>query len=269
MPDIHPSSVIEDGAQIADDVTIGPFCHVSPHVTIGARCKLMSHVVVTGHTTLGEGNVLWPQVVLGGDPQDVGYKGEPNTLIVGDDNIFRENVTAHIGTTKGGGITRIGDKNYLMAGAHIAHDCQVGSRILMANNVMLAGHVHVHDAVVIAGGTGVHHFTTVGTCAFLAGISVVTMDVPPYTIADGSPAKIRLINKVGLRRNGFTDEQVARLEAAFRKIRRRRNTDSLSFEDRLAAVEAEYPNDEPVANLVDGFRKSMQGRHGRYLESFR
>jgi len=270
MADIHPTSVIEPGAQIAEDVSIGPFCCVGADVSIGPRTRLMSHVVITGRTRIGDDNVLWPHSTFGGFPQDVGYKGDPTELLIGDNNIIRENVTMHVGSPKGGGVTRVGDNNYIMVGVHVAHDCQLGNHLVLANSIMMAGHVHIEDHVVMGGGAGVHHFTTIGQYAFVAGITRTLHDVPPYTIVEGNPSRPRQVNRLGLARNGFSDEQIRRLsDACWRLFRPHRNGSPRSMEQKVADLEATNPDDPHVQRLIRSVRNSMAGRHGRYLESFR
>lgn len=272
MTDIHPTSVVEPGAQIDDDAKIGPFCFVGPNVTIGAGTRLISHVVVTGHTQAGANNVIWPHTTLGGYPQDLGYKGEPTELLIGDNNVIRESVTMHVGSPKGGGVTRVGSDNFIMVGVHVAHDCQVGSHVVMANNILMAGHVHVEDHVVMGGGSAFHHFTTVGQYAFISGLTRVMHDVPPYMIVDGCPSRPRVINRVGLTRGGFSPEQLERLETASRRLyHQRQDAEGLStnMDQRLADLEREFPDDPHVRNLVTAARNSMSGPHGRYRELFR
>jgi len=271
MTNIHPTSVIELGAQIADDVNIGPFCCVGADVGIGSGTRLISHVVVTGHTRIGADNVIWPHTTLGGYPQDIGYKGAPTELVLGDNNVIRENVTMHVGSVKGGGVTRVGSNNYIMVGVHVAHDCHVGDYVFMANNILLAGHVHVEDRVVMGGASAVHHFATIGQYAFVSGLTRVLHDVPPYMIVDGEPARPRQINRVGLTRGGFSAEQISRLDTACRRLyRHRRGGGPLpSMDQKLARLDEQFADDPHVRNLVDAVRKSMSGPHGRYRESFR
>ena len=270
--EIHPSAAIASGAQIADDVSIGPFCHVGPDVTIGPGTRLISHVVILGDTRIGAHNVIWPHVTLGGWPQDLGYAGQETQLTIGDHNVIRESVTMHVGSPKGGGLTSVGDHNYLMVGAHIAHDCRIGSHVIMANAVLLAGHIHVEDGVVMGGGAGVHHFTTIGRYAFVAGVTGIRHDVPPYMIVDGNPSRPRHINRVGLGRNGFTEDQIQRLDTACRRLyppRREHKGPPSNMAERLASLEADFPDDEHIQYLVAFLRRSMSGPHGRYRESFR
>jgi UDP-N-acetylglucosamine acyltransferase len=272
MTDIHPTAVVEDGAQIADDVSIGPFCHIGAHVSIGQGTRLVSHVVITGHTSIGAHNMIWPNATLGGWPQDLGFDGQETQLIVGDYNVIRENVTMHVASAKADGVTRVGDHNYFMVGSHIAHDCQLASHITMANAALLAGHVHVEDGVVMGGACGIHHFTTVGRYAFIAGLTRVLHDVPPYMIVDGNPARPRQINRVGLKRNGFSADQIRCLHTACRKIyvtRRHSNNPSPFMAEKLNAVETQFPDDPHIQYLLAFLRRAMAGPHGRHLEAFR
>lgn len=272
MSDIHPTAVVEPGAEIAEDVSIGPFCSVGPDVSIGSGTRLVSHVAVTGHTRIGTSNLIWSHVTLGGYPQDMGYEGEPTKLLIGDNNVLRESVTMHVGSVKGGGVTRVGNGNYLMVGVHIAHDCQLGDGIVMANNILLAGHVHVEDNVVMGGASAVHHFGTIGRCAFVAGMARVLHDIPPYMIAEGEPTRVRHANLVGLARNGFSHEQIKRLNAACRRLYRPKpaaDGSTTTMDQNLARLEADCPDDEHVRYLIDFVRRSMSGPHGRYRESFR
>ena len=272
MTDIHPTSVVEPGAQIADDVSIGPFCCVGANVSIGAGTRLVSHVALTGHTRTGANNVIWPHTTLGGYPQDLGYGGEPTELLIGDNNVIRESVTMHVGSVKGGGVTRVGNNNFIMVGVHVAHDCQLGDHVVMANNILLAGHVQVQDHVVMGGASACHHFSTVGQYAFVSGLTRVLHDVPPYMIVDGNPARPRQINRVGLARGGFSAEQIKRLDKACRQLyRRHRAVDGPppNMDQRLARLEEQFPDDPHVRNLVTAERNAMSGPHGRYQESFR
>lgn len=276
MPSIHPSSVIEPGAQIAGDAVIGPFCYVGASVRIGAGTRLVSHVSVIGHTTIGEGNVVWPQAVLGADPQDLKFRGEEAQLVIGDRNQIRELVTMHLGTQNGGGVTRVGSHNLIMAGAHVAHDCDIGSHVLIANNVGLSGHVRVEDHANIAGVTGVHHFVTVGQYSYTGGMSRVVHDVPPFMLVEGDPAAVRHPNFIGLERHGFAPQSIDAIRDCFRRIYRqnKRSGDGEgetrgSIEERLAALRREYGGDECVKVFVDAVERSAAGVFGRYLEGKR
>ncbi len=189
MPKIHPMAVVESGAELADDVTVGPFAYIGPHVKLGQGCIVHHHAQIEGHTTAGENNEFFPNSMVGGVSQDLKYRGGPCQVILGNRNKIRENVTIHIGTEDGGGITRIGDNNLIMVGAHIAHDCQLGSNIILANNVMLAGHVLLEDWVIISGGSGSHHFVRFGQHSFIGGNAGITRDVPPSWSSMATPAK--------------------------------------------------------------------------------
>jgi UDP-N-acetylglucosamine acyltransferase len=272
--EIHPTAVIEDGARIGPGVRIGPYCVIGPEVTLGAGCVLHNHVTIIGRTTLGKECRVFSGAVLGAIPQDLKYRGEATRLQIGDRNVFREMVTVHPGTAGGGGVTRIGDDNHLLVGVHVAHDCQVGHRCVIANYVQLAGHVKVEDAVTFGGQSGVHHFVTVGKYAMVGGLSPITQDVPPFMIvvgARGAGPRVRFINRVGLKRNGFTEEQILALKIAQMKLfspaARRRGRPIL---DIIAEMRASESLDENVAYLCDFLARSFaHGRNGRYLESLR
>ena len=187
MPKIHPTACVETVAQLADDVTVGPFAYIGPRVTLSKGCVLHHHAQIEGNTTAGEGNEFFPNTLIGGVSQDLKYRGGACPLIIGKHNKFRENCTVHIGTEDGGGATRIGDHNLIMVAAHIAHDCIIGSNCILANNVMLAGHVLVEDWVVISGGAASHHYVTFGKHSFVGGLSAITRDVPPFMVAGRPP----------------------------------------------------------------------------------
>ena len=219
---IAPQAVVDPEAILEDGVTIGPFCLVGPHVRIGQGCRLISHVTISGHTILGEHNVIYPNAVLGAEPQDISYDGSATRLEIGDHNVFREGVTVNRATTKEQGVTVIGNHNYFMACSHMAHDCRIGNHVLMANGVLLGGHTHVHDRAVLSGNVAVHHYTTVGRYSFVGGLSRIVHDVPPYMLVDGNPSSVRCVNSVGLKRHGFTAEGISSLSEAHRLIYRAR-----------------------------------------------
>src|SRR5688500_2169358 len=216
-PKISPLAAVDEKAEIADDVEIGPFCVIGPHVKISSGCKLLNNVTIIGHTTIGPKNVFFPNAVIGAPPQDLKYKGADTRLEIAEGNTFREAVTIHTGTEKGGGITRIGSHNLLMVNVHLGHDVQMGSRCIIANNVMIAGHVVIGDAVSMMGGVGIHHFVSIGEYAYLAGAARIHHDVPPFVKVDGED-KIRALNTVGLRRAGFGDDDIAALKDAVRRL---------------------------------------------------
>ncbi len=275
MSYIHPTAVIDPGAQLAEGVHIGPFCYVGPLAVVGSRTRLVSHVAVLGRTTLGAGNTVWPQATLGADPQDLKFQGEDSHLVIGDENDIREGVTIHLGTQNGGGVTRVGDHNLLMVGTHIAHDCVVGSHTVIANSVHLAGHVSVEDHVVISGASAVHHYVTIGQYAFIGGMTRVVHDVPPFMILEGNPAKVRGVNLIGLRRHRFPEDSVARLKDAHRRLFRRDSRgeedsgEPANMSENLAELEAEYADDRCIESLVRFIRNASIGVYGRSRESLR
>jgi UDP-N-acetylglucosamine acyltransferase len=205
---IHPTAVVHTGARLGADVFLGPYCVIGEGVAIGDRSRLESHVVVDGLTVLGEETVVSPMVSIGGPPQDLKYAGEPTSLVMGARNRIREFATLNRGTSGGGGITRIGDDNLFMAYAHVAHDCEVGSRTIFANGATLAGHVEVGDDATIGAYSGVHQFCRVARFAFIGGYSVVTQDALPWVLTVGNRAVSHGINLVGLKRRGVPTEVV-------------------------------------------------------------
>ena len=216
---IHPSAVVAPGAVVPDSCTVGPFSTIGPEVVLGENCNLISHVVLDGRTRIGARNVFHPFCAVGVAPQDLKYAGEPTEAQIGDDNTIRESVTISRGTTKGGGITRIGSNNLLMAYVHIGHDSQVGSHCILANCATLAGHVHIEDYASVGAFCPVHQFCTVGTYAFIGGGTIVTQDVLPFSLTSAKREnKAFGINKVGLTRRGFTAEWLRLLQKAFRLL---------------------------------------------------
>jgi UDP-N-acetylglucosamine acyltransferase len=216
---IHPTAVVSPLARLGEGVTIGPFCRIGEKVVIGDRCVLDSHIVIEGPTTIDSDSRFFPFCVIGVQPQDLKYNSEETFLTIGKRNTFREYVNVHRGTQGGGGHTRIGDHNFLMVGAHVAHDCVVGSEVIMANAATLAGHVTVEDYATIGAYSGVHQFCRVGTHAYVGGYTVITKDVLPYskTVSDRN-TKAYGPNTIGLERKGFTREQIARIKGAFRLL---------------------------------------------------
>ncbi len=216
---IHPSAVVEPGAQLGADVEVGAFAYVGAEVKLGAGTRLHHHASVEGFTTLGAGCEIYPYACIGGKTQDLKYKGGRPGLRVGDRNVFREYVTIHAATFDGE-FTVLGDDNTVLAYSHIAHDCVLGSHIVMSNAVSMAGHVTVEDHVVIGGAAGIHQFCRIGSYAMLSAMAKLVQDLPPYFIADGTPAEIRAFNKVGLERNGHSPEQLERVKQIFRILYR-------------------------------------------------
>jgi UDP-N-acetylglucosamine acyltransferase len=220
MTKIHPTAIVASDAVVADDAEIGPYCIIGSQVEIGAGCVIGPHAVVNGPTRMGSENRIFQFASIGEGPQDLSYKGEPTRLEIGDRNHFREGVTVHRGTTKDRGITRIGSDNIFLVQSHVAHDCTVGNHCVLSNSVGLAGHVELGDWVILSAYSGVHQFCKVGSHAFLANNSAATYDIPPYVTAEGRPAEPRIVNEVGLKRRGFTPEQVRNIRNAFRVLYR-------------------------------------------------
>jgi len=214
---IHPSAVIAEGAVVPDSCEVGPFSTIGPDVVLGEDCRLISHVVLDGHTHIGSRNVFYPFCSVGIAPQDLKYSGEPTQTELGDDNTIRECVTISRGTTKGGGITRVGSKNLLMAYVHIGHDCIVGSGCILANAATLAGHVIIQDFATVGAFSPVHQFCTVGKYAFIGGGTIVTQDVLPFSLTSAKRENRAFgINKIGLQRRGFSEDRLKTLQKAFR-----------------------------------------------------
>ena len=271
MPNIHPTAVVENGAVIAESVEIGPHCYVGPKITIGSGTRLISHVVITGRTSLGEKNTIWPFSVLGADPQDLKFQGEDVKLIIGDHNEFREHVTLHMGTLNGGGITYIGSDNLIMVGAHVAHDCRIADHCVISNSVQLGGHIQIEDHVTIGGATAVHHFVSIGQFAFVGGMARITKDVPPFMKVEGNPARVFAPNAIGMERHRFGAESIAGIKDAFRRLYRNQATEGSSngttnMTEAIGGLEADYPEDACMTIFCRFLRNTSIGLHGRYLE---
>jgi UDP-N-acetylglucosamine acyltransferase len=219
MTKIHPTAAVDAGAQLDDDLEIGAFAYVGAGVVLGAGTRLHHHASVEGNTVLGPGCEIFPYACIGGKTQDLKFKGGNPGLRVGDHNVFREYVTVHCATYDGD-VTRIGSHNTFLASSHVAHDCVLGDRIVMSNGAVLAGHVMVEDHVVVGGYGGVHQFCRVGAYAMVSAFGKLVQDLPPFLIADGSPAEVRAINRVGLERGGFVAEQIDRVKQIHRLLYR-------------------------------------------------
>jgi len=254
MTTIHPTAVIHPNAKIGEGCQIGPYCIIGEHVSLGANCKLHSHIVIDGHTTLGSGNEIFPFASIGLKTQDLKWKGGVTKTIIGDNNTFREYVTIHSATSDGDATT-VGSENHILAYCHIAHDCQLGNHIIMSNVGTLAGHVKVENHAIIGGLAAVHQFCRIGTMAIIGGCSKVVQDVPPYMLADGNPAETRTVNKVGLERNGVSEEAQAALKQAYKIIFR----DGLTISNALVRIEAELPKLPEVLHLLQFARTSERG----------
>ena len=220
MTQIHATAVVDAGAELASDVTVGPYAVIGAHVQIGAGSSIGAHCVVEGHTTLGSNNRIFQFASIGAAPQDKKYAGEPTRLVIGDGNTLREFVTLNTGTTQGGGITSLGDDNWVMAYVHVAHDCHIGSHTIIANATQLGGHVHVGDWAFLGGLSGVHQFVRVGAHAMTGFQTRLSQDLPPYVTAAGNPAAATGINAEGLRRRGFSAERIAQVKQMHRLLYR-------------------------------------------------
>lgn len=252
---VHPTAIIAPEAAIGDDCHIGPFCTVGPDVTLGAGVRLDSHVAIDGKTSIGDETHVYPFVSIGFAPQDLKYSGEPTATEIGKRNHIREFVTIHRGTAGGGGVTRIGDNNLLMAQAHVAHDCQLGSDIIMANAATLAGHVEIADRASVGAYSGVHQFCRVGLEAFVGGYSVVVKDAMPYAIIQGNHAKCYGLNRLGMKRRGYSREVIEKLNHAFHLLL----SSKLNTSQALERIAEEITDCAEVDLLSDFIRTSKRG----------
>lgn len=260
---IHPTAVVHKGAEIDPTAEIGPFCVIGPKVKIGPQTRLLSHVVVENDTTLGARNVVHSHAVLGGTPQDLKFRGEPARVVLGDDNVLREGVTIHIGTQGGHMETRVGNSCMLMAYAHVAHDCHLGNRVIMANTASLAGHVEIDDNVIVSGLAGVHQFCRIGRNAYVAGGAMVDKSVPPFCIAKGDRARLTSINIIGLKRAGWSREKIHTVRHVFQMLFQ----SGEPFRAALARVEAElaprYAEVDEMCRFIRGQARGVcPGRYG-------
>jgi UDP-N-acetylglucosamine acyltransferase len=253
---IDPRAIVSPQAELAADVTVGAFTVIGDGVRIGAGTWIGPHVVINGPSTIGAANRIFQFASIGDAPQDLKYKGEPTRLEIGDRNVFREFTTMNRGTVGGGAITTIGSDNLFMAYTHVAHDCHVGSRCVMANYATLGGHVHLGDWVIMGGYSGIHQFTKVGAHAFLGNNAAVTRDVPPFVMAVGSPAVPHSINSEGLKRRGFTAEQIRNLKNAYRVLYR----SDLKLADAVAELTkrvATQPELKPFVDFIGESTRSL------------
>lgn len=255
MSNIHPSAVIEEGAQVDPSAKIGPFCVVGPEVVLKADVELKSHVVVTGQTEVGAGTVIFPFAVIGEIPQDLKFKGEASRLVIGERNRIREHVTMNCGTEGGGGVTRVGDDGLFMAGCHIAHDAIVGNRVIVVNNAAVAGHCMLEDDVIIGGLSGIHQWVRIGQGAIIGAVTMVTNDVIPYGLVQAPRGDLDGLNLVGLKRAGVARSDITALRAAFQMLAQGEGT----FSDRARRLGDETQSDY-VRQIVD-FVMADTGRH--------
>ncbi len=263
MVDVHPTAVVDQRAKLGADVRIGPFCVVGPDVRLDDGVELISHVSVVGHTTIGAQGKVYPFASLGHPPQSLKYHGEPSTLVIGANCTIREHVTMNPGTEGGGMVTAVGDNGLFMVGVHVAHDCRVGSNVIMANNATLGGHVVVGDFAYIGGLAAVHQFVRIGPHAMIGGLSGVGDDVIPYGLVMGERARLSGLNVVGLKRRGFSRDDIHVLRTAYRLLFAQEGT----MAERLEDVAALYRANRPVMDvvefiMVDSTRPICQPRTG-------
>ena len=256
---IHPTAVIAEGAQLHPSVSVGAYSVIGPNVQVGEGTKIGSHCVLDGYTRIGQYNNIFQFASLGAEPQDKKYAGEPTYLEIGDGNTIREFCTLNTGTMQDAGITRVGDDNWIMAYVHIAHDCQVGSHTILANNATLAGHVRVGDWVILGGLTGVHQFTQIGAHAMAGFASHISQDVPPFMMVDGNPLAVRGFNVEGLRRRGFSAQRIQAIKAMHRVLYRQGLTLQAAM-DALPSITLEHPEAaQDVALMQDFLLASERG----------
>ncbi|MDX1452043.1 MAG: acyl-ACP--UDP-N-acetylglucosamine O-acyltransferase [Oleiphilaceae bacterium] len=252
---IHPQAIVDPGAKLGEGVEVGPWTYIGPDVEIGDNTRIHSHVVIKGPTVIGRDNEIFQFASVGEACQDKKYAGEPTRLEIGDRNVIRENCTIHRGTVQDKGITRIGSGNLFMAYVHVAHDCVIGNDSIFANNATLAGHVHVGDQVILGGGTMVHQFCRIGSHSMSAGGSIVLRDIPAYVMASGQSASAHGINSEGLKRRGFTKEQVLTIKRAYKTIFRQ----GLRLVDAIAELEAQLSSAPELEILVNSLKESERG----------
>lgn len=246
MSMIHPSAVIEEGAQIGKDCSIGPFCHIGPNVRLGDGCELASHVVIKGDTHMGMGNSVYSFAVIGEIPQDKKFGGEQTQLIIGDNNRIREHVTINTGTEGGGGVTKIGDNCLLMAGCHIAHDVVLHNNVIVVNSAAVAGHCIIEDDVIIGGLSGIHQFVRIGQGAIIGAVTMVTNDVMPYGLVQAPRGDLDGLNLVGLKRRGVARADITEMRAAFQMLAQGEGT----FNERALRLQEEFSS-EYVRQIAD------------------
>ena len=250
---IHTSSVIDKNAKIGKEVKIGPFCYIGPNVNLNDNVELVSSVYIEGNTKIGKGTRIFPFASIGTQPQDLKYKGENNSLEIGENNTIREYVTINPGTKGGEGKTVIGDNNLLMISSHVAHDCHIGNNVVIANNVPLGGHVTIEDSVVIGGNSAVQQFTRIGRLAMIGGMTGVLKDVIPFGLSFGNRNYLRGINLIGLKRKKYDNKTILELDVAFKKI-----FSSANFHENLNKINGEYKNNSLVKEVINFIEKDKK-----------
>ncbi len=255
---IHPTAIISEGAELAADVEVGAYSLIGPNVSIGTGTKIGPHCVIDGHTRIGANNHFYRFCSIGGMPQDKKYRGEPTRLEIGDGNMVREYVTINTGTAQDVGVTRLGDDNWIMAYVHVAHDCQIGSHVIMANSVQLAGHIHIGDWAILGGMSAVHQFVHIGAHSMIGGTSSIRQDIPPYVIGAGDPFRPVGINSEGLQRRGYDAETISALKEAYKLLYRR----NLKVDEAAAAMRR-LQDERPAARDAIDVLASFIEREGR------
>ncbi len=250
---IHPTSVVSPSAKLSDGVVIGPFCIVGRGVTLGNNTRLVSHVTIK-ETAIGSDCIIYPFSTIGLAPQDTKYAGEKTKVVIGNNNTIRENVTIHRASSDGDGLTEIGDNNFIMAYSHIAHDCKLGNSVIMANATTLAGHIEIEDFAVIGGLVAVHQFTRIGTCTMIGGVSGVSKDVPPYTMASGNRARLYGLNTTGIKRLGVKPDSIKELKNAYKILFR----SNLTLKEAIAKVKSDVKQTKEVKHLTIFLEKSVK-----------
>ncbi len=251
---IHPKAIIDPQAELGNDVNVGPYSIVGPNVVIDSGTDIGPHVVIQGPTHIGSDNRILQFASIGSDPQDKKYRGEPTKLVIGDRNLIRESVTINRGTVNGNGQTVIGNDNLLMAYIHIAHDCRIGNNTIFSNNASLAGHVHIEDWVILSGFTLVHQFCRIGMHAFTGMGSAIAKDVPPYLVVSGNPAHPHGVNKEGLKRRGFTPEQIRALRRAYKVLYRQ----GLTLDDAMSELTDLADNEQTIGPMLEFIRRNTR-----------
>ena len=263
---IHITAIIHPKAEIGKDVEIGPFSVIDENVKIKDGNIIKNNVTITGNTTIANNNVIFPNAVIGSPPQDLKYQGEHTTLTIGSNNVFRECVTINTGTENGGGETLIGNNNLLMACSHIAHDCIIEDNIVIANNVLLGGHIKIEKHAKLMGLTGLQPFVTIGQHSYVGGLTRIVQDVPPYMIVEGNPAKVRQVNTVGIERAGFSQDKINAIKEVFKQLFR---TEVLNRKQILSELESQGELLQETRVLIEFFNNVDKGKQGRYRESLR
>ncbi len=255
MSTIHPTALVDSHAIIAADVTIGPYSIIGPNVILGSGTVVEAHCVIEGYSQIGENNLFHSFCSIGCVPQDKKYNNEPTRLLIGNQNTFFQNVTVSTGTAQDRGVTVVGDNNWIMAYAHIAHDCLVGNNVIMANNATLAGHVSIGDFVILGGLTAVHQFCVIGDHAMAGGGSIIVQDLPPFVMCEGNRASARSINIEGLKRRGFSPDEISLVKKAYKTLYR----DGFSYEEAVSLIRDQAKNQKVLQCFVDFFDASKRG----------